>query len=68
MVISIELRRSLGVVGLARNWPIAGTVLCMLPYLGTIALMIVPVLAWQKMRRLMAAPAALGEPYFRDIR
>ncbi len=23
---------------------------------------------WQKVRRLMAAPAALGEPYFRDVR
>lgn len=59
---------SLGFVGQARNWPIAAPVLSMLPYLGTIALMIVPVLAWQKMRRLMAAPAALGEPYFRDVR
>jgi len=26
------------------------------------------VLAWQKVRRMMAAPAALGEPYFRDVR
>lgn len=59
---------SLGFVGQARNWPIAAPVLSMLPYLGTIALMIVPVLAWQKVRRLMAAPAALGEPYFRDVR
>jgi simple sugar transport system permease protein len=40
----------------------------MLPYLGTIAMIIVPVLAWQRMRRLMAAPAALGEPYYRDVR
>ncbi len=59
---------SLGFVGQARNWPIAAPVLSMLPYLGTIALMIVPVLAWQKVRRLMAAPAALGQPYFRDVR
>jgi simple sugar transport system permease protein len=59
---------SLGFVGQARNWPIAAPILSMLPYLGTIALMIVPVLAWQKVRRLMAAPAAIGEPYFRDIR
>lgn len=59
---------SLGFVGQARNWPIAAPVLSMLPYLGTIALMIVPVLAWQKVRRLMAAPAALGEPYFREVR
>lgn len=59
---------SLGFVGQARNWPIAAPILSMLPYLGTIALIIVPVLAWQKVRRLMAAPAALGEPYFRDVR
>ncbi|MER8682041.1 ABC transporter permease [Mesorhizobium sp. M1405] len=59
---------SLGFVGQARNWPIAAPILSMLPYLGTIALIIVPVLAWQRMRRVMAAPAALGEPYFRDMR
>jgi ABC-type uncharacterized transport system permease subunit len=59
---------SLGFVGQARNWPIAAPVLSMLPYLGTIALIIVPVLAWEKVRRMMAAPAALGEPYFRDER
>jgi general nucleoside transport system permease protein len=59
---------SLGFVGQARNWPIAAPVLSMLPYLSTIALIIVPVLAWQKVRRMMAAPAALGEPYFRDVR
>jgi general nucleoside transport system permease protein len=59
---------SLGFVGQARNWPIAAPVLSMLPYLGTIALIIVPVLAWHRVRRLMAAPAALGQPYYRDIR
>ncbi|PSJ61077.1 ABC transporter permease [Kumtagia ephedrae] len=59
---------SLGFVGQARNWPIAAPFLSMLPYLGTIALIIVPVLAWHKVRRLMAAPAALGEPYYRDVR
>jgi simple sugar transport system permease protein len=40
----------------------------MLPYLGTMAFIIVPVLAWQRMRRIMAAPAALGIPYYRDVR
>lgn len=59
---------SLGFVGQARNWPVSAPILAMLPYIGTIALMVVPVLAWQKVRRLMAAPAALGEPYFRDLR
>jgi ABC-type uncharacterized transport system permease subunit len=59
---------SLGFVGQARNWPIAPAILSMLPYLGTIALMIVPVFAWQRNRRVTAAPAALGEPYFRDVR
>src|SRR5437660_311019 len=59
---------SLGFVGQARNWPIAAPILSMLPYLGTIGLIIVPVLAWHRVRRLMAAPAALGEPYHRDVR
>ncbi len=59
---------SLGFVGQARNWPIAPAVLSMLPYLGTMAFIIVPVVAWQRVRRLMAAPAALGLPYFRDER
>jgi simple sugar transport system permease protein len=59
---------SLGFVGQARNWPIAPAILSMLPYLGTMAFIIVPVVAWQRVRRLMAAPAALGLPYFRDER
>lgn len=59
---------SLGFVGQARNWPVAPAVLSMLPYLGTIALIIVPALAWHKIRQKTAAPAALGVPYFRDMR
>lgn len=59
---------ALGFVGQARNWPIAASILSMLPYLGTMALMIVPVVAFQRMRRLMAAPAALSVPFFRDMR
>jgi simple sugar transport system permease protein len=39
-----------------------------LPYLGTLVLLIVPVVASARIRRLMAAPAALGIPYFRDER
>lgn len=58
---------ALGFVGQARNWPIPAPFLSMLPYLGTIALMIVPVLAWRRVRQWMAAPAALGTPYFRDV-
>lgn len=59
---------ALGFVGQARNWPVAASILSMLPYLGTMALMIVPVLAWQRMRRLMAAPEGLSIPFFRDER
>lgn len=59
---------ALGFVGQARNWPIAAPILSMLPYLGTIALMIVPVVAFRRMRRLMAAPATLGTPFYRDMR
>jgi simple sugar transport system permease protein len=59
---------SLGFVGQARNWPIAAPILSMLPYLGTIAFIVVPVVAWHGMRQAMAAPAALGTPYYRDLR
>lgn len=59
---------ALGFVGQARGWPVAPAFLSMLPYLGTMAFIIVPVVAWQRMRRAMAAPAALGEPYFRSVR
>jgi len=59
---------SLGFVGQARNWPVAAPVLSMLPYLGTIAFIILPAVAWRRVRRLMAAPAGLGEPYFRGSR
>ncbi|WP_210527658.1 ABC transporter permease [Rubellimicrobium arenae] len=59
---------ALGFVGQARNWPVAASILSMLPYLGTIALIIVPVLAFQRMRRIMAAPAGLSLPFFRDLR
>jgi simple sugar transport system permease protein len=59
---------ALGFVGQARNWPIPSPFLSMLPYLGTIALMIAPALAWHRLRQWMAAPEALGQPYFRDVR
>jgi simple sugar transport system permease protein len=59
---------SIGFVGQARNWPIAPAFLSMLPYLGTIAFIIVPALVWHRMRQRTAAPAALGVPYFRDMR
>lgn len=57
-----------GFVGQARNWPVAPAFLSMLPYLGTLAFMIVPVMVWRRGRQRGAAPAALGEPYFRDER
>lgn len=59
---------ALGFVGQARGWPIAPAFLSMLPYAGTIGFIIVPVIAWQRMRRVMAAPAGLGLPYFRSSR
>lgn len=59
---------ALGFVGQARNWPVAAPILSMLPYLGTVALIIVPVVAFKRMRRLMAAPAGLAVPYYRDMR
>ncbi|WP_323990651.1 ABC transporter permease [Nguyenibacter sp. L1] len=59
---------ALAYVGQARNWPIAPAFLNMLPYLGTMAFIIVPVVVWHRMRRIMAAPAALGVPYHRNVR
>ena len=59
---------ALGFLGQARNWPIPPAVLSMLPYLGTLALLIVPALAAPRIRYRMAAPIALGVPYFRDQR
>ena len=59
---------ALGFVGQARGWPVAPAFLSMLPYLGTIAFIIVPVFVWERMRRAMAAPAAIGLPYFRSVR
>ncbi len=58
---------ALGFVGQARNWPVPPAFLSMLPYLGTIAFMILPALLAGRTRRLLA-PAALGVPYFRDER
>lgn len=59
---------SLSFFGQAQGWPIAPAVLNMTPYLGTILFMILPALLFPGMRRLMAAPAALGTPYFREER
>jgi simple sugar transport system permease protein len=59
---------ALGFVGQARNWPIPPAFLSMLPYVGTIAFMILPVLASRRAQRRLAAPAALGLAYYRDQR
>ena len=59
---------ALGFVGQARGWPVAPAFLSMLPYLGTLAFIIVPVIALERVKRAMAAPAALGEPYYRNTR
>ena len=59
---------ALGFVGQARGWPVSPVLLSMMPYLGTLGFIIVPVLAIHRLRGWMAAPAALGTPYFRDVR
>lgn len=59
---------AIGFLGQARGWPVAAPVLNMLPYLGTLAFIILPAVLWKKMRRAMGAPAALGEPYYRSQR
>jgi simple sugar transport system permease protein len=58
---------SLGFVAQARGWGISASFLSTLPYLSTIALMILPVLFRKRtQRRLGMAPASLGMPYFRE--
>jgi ABC-type uncharacterized transport system permease subunit len=59
---------ALGFVGQARNWPVAPAFLSMLPYLGTLAFMVVPAMLWKRLHQRLAAPAALGLPYYRDQR
>jgi len=59
---------AVGFVGQARAWPIPSLFLSMLPYLCTVALIIVPAIAGRRMRQVMAGPEALGVPYFRDVR
>ncbi len=65
---AVRIITSVGFVGQARGWPVPPALLSMLPYLGTVGFIILPVLAWRRMRRWMAAPAALAEPYRREIR
>ncbi|MET4633331.1 MULTISPECIES: ABC transporter permease [Kaistia] len=59
---------AIGYVGQARNWPISPTFLSMLPYLGTMLAMILPVFLWRRLRLGFTAPAGLGVPFFRDER
>lgn len=59
---------ALGFVGQARGWPVAPAILSMLPYVGTIAFIILPVVAWKRFKPFFAAPAALAMPYHRDVR
>ncbi|RUT26108.1 ABC transporter permease [Asaia sp. W19] len=59
---------SLSFFGQAEGWPVPPAILNMTPYLGTIVFMIVPALLLPGLRRFMAAPAALGTPYFREER
>jgi len=58
---------SLGYVAQAQGWGIPSAFLSMSPYLGTLILMIVPVLFKPKTeRRFGASPTALGLPYYRE--
>ncbi|GAB6854337.1 ABC transporter permease [Asaia astilbis] len=59
---------SLSFFGQAQGWPVPSPILNMTPYLGTILFMIIPALLLPGLRRVMAAPAALGVPYFREER
>ncbi|NHN88974.1 ABC transporter permease [Acetobacter conturbans] len=59
---------AIGFLGQARGWPIAAPVLNMLPYIGTLAFIMFPVVFRRVGRRGGEAPAALGEPYYRSVR
>ncbi|SEP22561.1 nucleoside ABC transporter membrane protein [Salinihabitans flavidus] len=59
---------AVGFVGQALNWPISAPILGMLPYLGTISLIIVPAFIWRNKRYRSAAPEALGQAYYRSVR
>lgn len=59
---------SFGFVGQSRNWGVPASFFSMLPYLGTIAVMLVPLLQRNRLQKHWIAPAALGTPYYRDER
>jgi simple sugar transport system permease protein len=58
---------SLGFVAQIQGWGIPASFLAMLPYLGTILLMVIPIAMRSKaLRKLSTSPAALGFPYVRE--
>ena len=58
---------SLGFVVQLQNWPVPSAFLATLPYLSTLALMLVPLLLKSEAeRRIKAEPSALGIPYLRE--
>ena len=58
---------SLGFVAQARGWGVPSAFLSMLPYVSTMALMILPSVVRKGAERTKGrAPAALGTPYFRE--
>ena len=58
---------SLGFVAQLQGWGIPASFLAMLPYLGTILLMVIPIVLRSKaLRKLSTSPAALGFPYIRE--
>lgn len=58
---------SLGFVAQLQGWGIPASFLAMLPYLGTILLMAIPIMLRSKtLRKLSTSPAALGFPYIRE--
>jgi len=58
---------SLGFVAQIQGWGIPSSFLAMMPYLGTILLMAIPILFRSRaLRKLSTSPAALGIPYIRE--
>lgn len=57
---------SLGFVAQIQGWGIPAPFLSMIPYLSTILLMLIPAVFSKEVRRLGAAPNAIGVPYYRE--
>lgn len=57
---------SIGFIAQIHGWGIPSSFLSMIPYISTILLMLIPAVFDKELRRLGAAPNAIGIPYHRE--